>query len=268
MAAVEERVVSMKFDNAEFERRAASTLKQLEALNKGLALTGATKGLQDLGAASKNVDLSHVEKGVTSISDRFKAMSVIGVTALATIAHKAVEVGTQLAKSFTIDPLTTGFKEYETNLNSIQTVLANTSKAGTTLKDVNAALAELNEYSDQTIYNFSEMAKNIGTFTAAGVSLETATASIKGIANLAALSGSNSQQASAAMYQLSQAISAGKVSLEDWNSVVNAGMGGKVFQDALMQTARVHGVAIDDMDACGLHQGVLEDLTAHARIDN
>src|ERR1041384_2986422 len=174
-------------------------------------------------------------------------MSVIGVTALATIAHKAVEVGTQLAKSFTIDPLTTGFKEYETNLNSIQTVLANTSKAGTTLKDVNAALAELNEYSDQTIYNFSEMAKNIGTFTAAGVSLETATASIKGIANLAALSGSNSQQASAAMYQLSQAISAGKVSLEDWNSVVNAGMGGKVFQDALMQTARVHGVAIDDM---------------------
>lgn len=247
MAAVEERVVSMKFDNAEFERRAAATLKQLEALNKGLALTGATKGLQDLGAASKNVDLSHVDKGVQSLSDRFKAMSVIGVTALATIAHKAIETGTQIAKSFTIDPLTSGFKEYETNLNSIQTVLANTSKAGTTLKDVNAALAELNEYSDQTIYNFSEMAKNIGTFTAAGVSLETATSAIKGIANLAALSGSNSQQASTAMYQLSQAISAGKVSLEDWNSVVNAGMGGKVFQEALMQTARVHGVAIDDM---------------------
>jgi hypothetical protein len=33
----------------------------------------------------------------------------------------------------------------------------------------------------------------------------------------------------------------------DWNSVVNAGMGGQVFQDALKETARVHGVAIDDM---------------------
>lgn len=245
--SIDQRVVQMKFQNEEFQARVAATLKSLDALNKGLKLEGATKGLTDLGAASKNVNLSHVEAGVQGIADKFKAMSVIGITALATIAHKVTEVGTHLVKSFTIDPLTSGFKEYETNLNSIQTVLANTSKAGTTLKDVNKALAELNEYSDQTIYNFSEMAKNIGTFTAAGVSLDVATSAIKGIANLAALSGSNAQQASVAMYQLSQAISAGKVSLEDWNSVVNAGMGGKVFQEALMQTARVHGVAIDEM---------------------
>ncbi len=247
MSAIENRVVNMQFNNDDFQRRVATTLASLERLNKGLQMQGAAKGLQDLGAASKNVSLSHVESGVQSIADRFKAMSVIGVTALATITHKAIEAGTRIAKAFTIDPLTTGFREYETNLNSIQTVLANTSKAGTTLADVNKALAILNEYSDQTIYNFAEMAKNIGTFTAAGVSLDVATQSIKGIANLAALSGSNSEQASRAMYQLSQAISAGKVSLEDWNSVVQAGMGGKVFQDALMQTARVHGVAIDDM---------------------
>lgn len=247
MSSVDNRVVNMQFNNAQFEAGVAQTLRSLEALNKGLKLEGATKGLQDLGSAGKSVDLSHVEKGVQSIADKFKAMSVIGITALASIAHQAISTGTQLVKSLTIDPIQSGFKEYETNLNSIQTVLANTSKAGTTLRDVNKALAELNEYSDQTIYNFSEMAKNIGTFTAAGVKLETATAAIKGIANLAALSGSNSQQAATAMYQLSQAISAGKVSLEDWNSVVNAGMGGKVFQEALMETARVHGVAIDKM---------------------
>lgn len=247
MSSIDNRVVNMQFNNAEFQQRVAATLNSLAALNKGLQLQGATKGLQDLGAASKNVNLSHVEAGVQGIADKFKAMSVIGIAALATIGHKITEVAGHLVKSFTIDPLTSGFKEYETNLNSIQTVLANTSKAGTTLKDVNAALAQLNEYSDQTIYNFSEMARNIGTFTAAGVSLEVATGAIKGIANLAALSGANAEQASRAMYQLSQAISAGKVSLEDWNSVVQAGMGGKVFQEALMQTARVHGVAIDDM---------------------
>ncbi len=247
MSSIDNRVVNMQFNNAEFQARVAATLKSLEALNAGLKLDGASKGLQGLSAAAKNVDLKNVEQGVDGIASKFKAMSVIGVAALATIASKATQVGLHLAKQFTIDPLTTGFKEYETNLNSIQTVLANTSKAGTTLKDVNAALAELNAYSDQTIYNFAEMAKNIGTFTAAGVSLEVATGAIKGIANLAALSGSNSEQASRAMYQLSQAISAGKVSLEDWNSVVQAGMGGKVFQDALIQTARVHGVAIDDM---------------------
>ena len=98
-----------------------------------------------------------------------------------------------------------------------------------------------------TIYNFTEMTRNIGTFTAAGVDLDTSVAAIKGIANLAAVSGSNSQQASTAMYQLSQALAAGTVKLQDWNSVVNAGMGGQVFQDALKETAKVHGIAIDEM---------------------
>lgn len=118
---------------------------------------------------------------------------------------------------------------------------------GSTLEDVNKALDELNTYADKTIYNFTEMTRNIGTFTAAGVDLDTSVAAIKGIANLAAVSGSTSQQASTAMYQLSQALASGTVKLQDWNSVVNAGMGGQVFQDALKETARVHGVAIDQM---------------------
>ena len=146
-----------------------------------------------------------------------------------------------MAKAFTIEPAKAGFAEYTTNLNSIQTILANTQAAGANLKDVNAALDELNRYSDKTIYNFGQMARNIGTFTAAGVDLKTATASIKGIANLAALSGSNAEQASTAMYQLSQAISSGSVKLMDWNSVVNAGMGGTVFQRALATTAEHMG---------------------------
>lgn len=248
MSDIEQKVVQMRFDNAQFEHGVAATLKSLEALNKGLKLEGATKGLHDLGDAGKKVNLSHVEAGVQSISDKFKAMSIIGITALASIAHQAITTGNILLKSLTIDPIKTGLQEYETNLNSIQTILANTGLEGQAgLEKVTNALGILNTYSDQTIYNFSQMAKNIGTFTAAGVKLDVATAAIKGIANLAAISGSNAEQASAAMYQLSQALAAGKVSLIDWNSVVNAGMGGKVFQDALVETARVHGVSIDKM---------------------
>lgn len=189
-------------------------------------------------AADKQAkSLKNVEGSVSSLASRFTALGSIATGALLNIGARAQEAGTRLLNSFTFAPLTDGFHEYETNLNSIQTILANTQAAGTTLKDVNHTLEELNHYSDQTIYNFAEMAKNIGTFTAAGVDLKTSTAAIKGIANLAALSGSNSEQASGAMYQLSQAISAGRVSLEDWNSVVNAGMGGTVFQRALAQNA-------------------------------
>jgi cysteinyl-tRNA synthetase len=137
----------------------------------------------------------------------------MAVTALANITNSAINAGKQLVSSLTIDPIKLGFQEYETQINAIQTILANTSSKGTTLEQVNSALDELNKYADKTIYNFTEMTRNIGTFTAAGVDLNTSVQAIKGIANLAAISGSNAQQASTAMYQLSQALATGTVKL-------------------------------------------------------
>ena len=183
----------------------------------------------------------------SSVGDKFSALNSLVQGIFLNLGSKIADFGTKMLKSITIEPLTTGFQEYETKMGAIQTILTNTAHAGTTLEDVTAALNELNTYADKTIYNFAEMTKNIGTFTAAGVDLETSTAAIKGIANLAAASGSNSQQASTAMYQLSQALAAGKVSLADWNSVVNAGMGGKLFQDSLVRTSEVLGTNAENM---------------------
>lgn len=238
---VDDRVVAMKFDNGAFESGAKTTMSTLDKLKAALNFSSSTKSVQDLQASTDKFDMGHMGTTIEGVSGKFLAMATVGVTALSNIVNRAVDAGLSLAKSLTISPITDGLHEYETQLNSIQTILANTSASGATLDDVNAALDELNTYSDKTIYNFSEMAKNIGTFTAAGVDLKTSTESIKGIANLAAISGSNSDQASTAMYQLSQAIATGKVSLMDWNSVVNAGMGGKTFQTALYNTAQAMG---------------------------
>ena len=188
---------------------------------------------------------NELSNSVGNLSNRFSTLGVIGVTALMNITNRAVDAGARLAKALTIEPITTGFSEYELKMNSISTILANTADKGTTIDDVTKALNELNEYADQTIYNFAEMTNNIGKFTAAGVDLDTSVAAIKGIANLAAMSGSSSQQASTAMYQLSQALAAGKVSLMDWNSVVNAGMGGEQFQKALIRTSEVMGTGAE-----------------------
>ncbi|HMS83610.1 MAG TPA: tape measure protein [Nitrospira sp.] len=209
----------------------------LDKVKTKLASIGSGDEFTKIEGASNRVDMSGLSSAIDSVSVHLGALQVAAVSAFGTIVSKATSAGGSIIKSLTVDPPRTGLQEYETQLNAIQTILANTQASGATLGDVNKALNELNHYADKTIYNFSEMAKNIGTFTAAGVDLKTATSSIKGIANLAALSGSNSQQASTAMYQLSQAISSGRVSLQDWNSVVNAGMGGSVFQRALVQTA-------------------------------
>ena len=246
---VDERVVEMRFDNKQFEQNIQTSLSSIDKLKRSLNLEGAAKGLETVNDAANKCsgNMSPLSNAVETVRVRFSALEVMAITALQNITNSALAAGKNLVSAFTIDPIKSGFEEYETQINAVQTILANISSKGTTLDQVNNALDELNHYADMTIYNFTEMTRNIGTFTAAGVDLDTSVAAIKGIANLAAVSGSNSQQASTAMYQLSQALAAGTVKLQDWNSVVNAGMGGQVFQDALKETAKVHGIAIDKM---------------------
>ena len=244
---IDERVVSMQFDNRHFEQNVKTTMSTLDKLKKSLNLPGAAKGFENISASAKKCDLSPLSRGAEDAQRRFSALEVMAVTALANITNSAVNAGKRIVKALTLDPVMTGFSEYETKINAVQTIMSNTASKGTTMADVTRVLNELNLYADKTIYNFAEMTRNIGTFTAAGVGLEEAAAAIQGIANLAAASGSSSQQASTAMYQLSQALAAGTVKLMDWNSVVNAGMGGEKFQLALKETAREHGIAVDDM---------------------
>ena len=246
---IEQRVVQMKFDNKQFESGTKTTMSTLDKLKEKLKFNNIADGFGKLTQSAKNVDLSSISAGAEKVGIKFSALQTIAMTALSNITNSAVDAGKKLVSAFTIDPIKTGFQEYETQINAIQTILANTKSKGSTLTDVNAALDELNTYADKTIYNFTEMTKNIGTFTAAGVDLATSTGAIKGIANLGAISGSSSQQVSTAMYQLSQALAAGKVSLQDWNSVVNAGMGGEIFQEELKATARHFGIDVDGMIA-------------------
>ena len=248
MSSIDKRIVQMQFDNQGFERGVSTTMKSLNKLNESLKMKNATTGLTDVQSGINkltSLGMGALSSGVDAVSTKFNALNIIAATALMNITNRAIEAGRNLSRSLTTEPIMTGFSEYETKMNSIQTILTNTASKGTTLEDVTAVLDELNKYADQTIYNFAEMTRNIGTFTAAGVDLETSATAIKGIANLAAGSGSNAQQASTAMYQLSQALAAGKVSLMDWNSVVNAGMGGELFQNALKETAKEMGIFVD-----------------------
>ena len=234
---VDERVVEMRFDNANFEKNVQTSMSTLDKLKRSLNLSGASKGLENISEATKKVRFDGMIEGIETVNARFSYLQGAIQHQINNIVDTCVGAGRKIVSALTINPVKDGFAEYETQINAVQTILANTQKEGTNVKIVNNALDELNRYADKTIYNFTEMTRNIGTFTAAGVKLDTSVSAIQGIANLAAVSGSTSQQASTAMYQLSQAIASGTVKLMDWNSVVNAGMGGQVFQDALVRTS-------------------------------
>lgn len=246
MSSIDERIVEMRFNNKQFESGVKTSLKTLDDLKKGLNLDGAAKSLTNLEKTANSFSLDGLAKGVDTIASRFSTMGIVATRVLQNITDSAYRAGTQIVKSLTLEPIIGGFSEYETKINAITTILTNTQSKGTTLDQVNAALDELNKYADLTIYNFGEMTRNIGTFTAAGVDLETAVDAIKGIANLGAGSGSSPTQVATAMYQLSQALAAGRVTLQDWNSVVNAGMGGEMFQNALKETAKQMGIIFDE----------------------
>lgn len=247
MSSIDNRVVKMEFDNKQFESGVSTTMSTLDKLKAKLKFKDESKSLDDISNKAKKMDFSTLASAVQTVADRFSTLGIVGMTALQNITTSVMNLGTQMLKSITIDPIKSGLSEYETQINSVQTILSNTRSKGTNIDQVNSALDELNTYADKTIYNFTEMTRNIGTFTAAGVGLDESVNAIKGIANLAAASGSTSTQASTAMYQLSQALAAGRVSLMDWNSVVNAGMGGELFQTALKRTAENMGTNVDAM---------------------
>ena len=247
------RVVEMQFDNKDFERNVKTSIKTLDELKSSLNLDESAKSLSNLERVSKSFSLESMCSSIDELNSRFSTLGIVGINIINRITDSAINAAKKIGNILIVDPIRSGFQEYETQIDAIQTILANTSaemdKLGYNQQEridlVNDKLDELNHYADKTIYNFTQMTANIGRFTAAGIDLNTSVTAIQGIANLAAVSGSTSQQASTAMYQLSQALAAGSLKLQDWNSVVNAGMGGKVFQDALIQTATAMGVTVD-----------------------
>ena len=244
MATIDERVVSLKMNNKQFLSAIKESASGMDRLKESLKMEGAANGLKRMGEIAKNTTLGDLARSAVDAASNMSVMQGIGVTALGGIGAAALSAGKSMLQSF-IQPAIDGFHEYETQINAVQTILANTSQNGTTLDQVNAALDELNNYADKTIYNFTEMTNSIGTFTVAGIGLEDATNAVKGFSNMAALSGANATQAAGATYQLAQAMSAGKVQLQDWMSLEHAGIGGKQFQDALIETSRIMETGAD-----------------------
>lgn len=242
---VDQRVVEMRFDNGQFERNVSTTMSTLDKLKQKLNLDGAAKGIESVGTAAKKIDMSGLSKGVDEVSVRFSALEVMGVTALANITNSAVNAGKRIASALTFDPIKTGLSEYETKINAIQVIQANT-RGKNTMEDITAALDDLNRYADNTIYNFAQMTSNIGKFTAQVFDVQSAANAVKGMANLAAASGASAEDMARATYQMSQAMGS-SIKLMDWNSLRNANMATQDLKDTLIALAKTHGIAIDDM---------------------
>lgn len=242
---IDVNTVKMVFDNVLFQKNAQETLSTLDKLKEALNFEGAAKGLENLGNSVKNAGLDTLYDGVYKAQEGFNALEIVAARVLQNITDRIQGVVTQLANDALLQPLKDGFAEYELQMNSVQTIMAST---GESIGTVNGYLDELNTYADKTIYSFSDMTQNIGKFTNAGVKLDSAVAAIQGISNVAAVSGANTNEASRAMYNFAQALSAGAVKLIDWKSIENANMATVEFKEQLIQTALAMGTLRQEGD--------------------
>lgn len=252
MSGAAKSIDQMNTDVADRTSKTSSILSRLKGIfqkaDNHQGFTNSIKSIDGLNAKASGINLNPLtgafSRAADSVKGSLNAMDVAMGIVMGNMMQKAISFGAKFFKG-PID----GLNEYNEKLGSVQTIMTNTEweipDQSKRMRMTSKTLEDLNEYADKTIYSFKDMTKNIGTFTAAGVGLEDSAVAIKGISNLAAASGSNTQQASTAMYQLSQALASGKVGLQDWNSVVNAGMGGKLFQDRLTEMAEKMGHARD-----------------------
>lgn len=244
---IDNEVVKLEFENGNFETNVSTSLSTLEKLKKALNFDGLDQSIKIVGDQVGKIDVDSLNASAETVQSRFSVLGTIATGALLSIGSTAASVGASLLKNLTVQPIIDGFHEYETTMNSVKTIMANLPNE--TIDHVNATLATLNKYSDETIYSFSDMTRAIGQFTAAGVDLDSATTAIKGMANVAAGAGASNEALARAEYQVSQALQSGTIRLMDWNSLVQAGMANPELQSQLEATAREQGIAVDSLIA-------------------
>lgn len=238
---IEQRIVQMQFDNADFEKRIAKSMKSLEEFDKSLDLKNTGKAFEQIEAAANKVTLSGLQNSIEKVKDKFTTLEMVGFSVINRLVNKFADAGERMVKSLSIDQITQGWDKYAEKTSSVQTIMAATADqfddTAEQMEYVNEQLEKLNWFTDETSYNFLDMVNNIGKFTSNNIPLERSITAMQGIANWAAISGANANEASRAMYNLSQAISLGYVQRLDWKSIENANMATSQFKETAVQTA-------------------------------
>lgn len=236
---IDQRVVEMRFDNAQFEKNSRDTMRTLDKLKEKLSFKGAAKGLEQVQAASENVDFSGMEKGLDTVQAKFSALDVIAFTALQRITDKVINTGEQMVKGLSVDQITSGWDKYNEKTSNVQTIMNATGKS---IDQVNGYLNKLMWYSDETSYSFNEMTSALSQMTAAGGKIDKMIPMIMGIANATADAGKMGFAFQSTIRNLTQSYSAGHLQLQDWKSLNLMGTATKALKQELIDTAVELGV--------------------------
>lgn len=252
---VDSRIVEMQFDNSNFEKNVKTSMSTLDKLKHAFKMDDASKSMRQLNREIEKVNPGILGQAVQQVTVKFSALQIAGYTALRRISDQAITTGKNLIKSLSVDNIAAGWNKYAEKTTAVATLISQ----GYNMDEVTKQLERLNWFTDETSYNFTDMVKNIGMFTASGQSLEDSVEAMMGIANWAALSGQNAQTASRAMYQISQAMGSGQLRKQDYMSIQNANMDTLEFRKNLIEA----GIELGTLEKIG--DDAYKSLTASSK---
>ena len=231
---VDQRVVEMRFDNAQFEKNTRESIKTLDRLQEKLQFKDVDKGFENIEKAQRNVSFDEMEGALDTLKVKFNALDVMAVAALTNITNKIVDTGERLVKSLSVDQVASGWNKYTEKTSNVQTIM---NATGESIDNVNGYLNKLMWYSDETSYSFSEMTSALSQMTAAGGDIKKMIPMIMGIANATADAGKTGFAFQSTIRNLTQSYSAGHLQLQDWKSLNLMGTATKALKQELIDTA-------------------------------
>lgn len=235
---IEQRVVQMRFDNAQFEKGIKQSYESLDQFEKKLNMKGAAKGLEEVQRAANQVSLDNLVAQTDKVGGKFDAMAVIAISALNRITNSAITMGTNLVKSLSLDQVSSGFSKYEAKVASVQTLV---NATGRSVEDIEGYMQKLMWFSDETSYNFSDMSRALGTMVSSGGDIDRLVPLITGFANSVSFVGKGATEFSRAMIQLTQGYGRNALMLEDWKSIEQTLGGAKQLKEVFIQVGEELG---------------------------
>lgn len=260
---VDQRVVEMRFDNAQFEKNTRESIKTLDRLQDKLQFKDVDKGFENIEKAQRNVSFDEMEGALDTLKVKFNALDVMAVAALTNITNKIVNTGERLVKSLSVDQVASGWNKYTEKTSNVQTIM---NATGESIDNVNGYLNKLMWYSDETSYSFSEMTSALSQMTAAGGDIKKMIPMIMGIANATADAGKTGFAFQSTIRNLTQSYSAGHLQLQDWKSLNLMGTATKALKQELIDTAVEMGKLKEGEVTIGTFESTLSNKWADTKV--
>ena len=185
---IDQKVVEMRFDNAQFEQNVKTSMGTLDNLKKSLNMDGATRGLENVNQAVNNVSFDRMASGIEALRNRFSTLGIVGMRVIQNLTDAAMKFANK-GLSFVTDGIVQGGIRRAMNLENahfqLQGLLKDETKVTAVMKNVQDAV-------DGTAYGLDAAAKAASQFAASGLEAgDEMYRALRGIAGVAAMANSD-----------------------------------------------------------------------------